>query len=447
MSLCPYFSAGDDGLDRWLERALELDEDTFEVVKGTLHDVRDRGSEAVLESAKRFDSASVTSAWVSEAEMSQATVPEHDLEAIKTSIEAVREFHQHQLEWITEGWEPIENSAYMWGVDATGAADTGFEGQKLLPVGSAGIYVPGGRASYPSSVIMNAIPAQVAGVGEITLATPAASDGGVHPAVLVAARELGLTKVLKCGGAAAIGAFAYGLDGELDRVDVIAGPGNKWVNEAKRQLWGRVGLDLYAGPSEVCVVADETCRPIAAAADWLTQVEHAPDNVGMLIASSRDLADRIVAEAEKLIEGSYKEQIIREALRDHGCVVISPDTDIAVDIVNRFAPEHLTLMVAEPDDLIPEIKNAGCILVGAETPQSAGDFVTGPSHTLPTGGAARFASPVNVMTFMKFQSVSSLTLTDLRELLPTLQRFGKMEGFPIHAQAAEVRFQEDKFKK
>jgi len=233
--------------------------------------------------------------------------------------------------------------------------------------------------------------------------------------------------------------LAYGYDG-FEGVDKVVGPGNKFVNEAKRQLWGRVGLDTYAGPSEVAVVVDETANPAWAAADWLSQIEHAEDNRGWLVASSADVATGVLEEIEKQLTVAPKEAIMRAALANHGIVIIVESREEAVEVVNMLAPEHMTLMVANPEQLVPGIRNSGCILVGDYTPQAAGDFVSGPSHTLPTAGASRFGSPVNVMDFLKFQSLSRFTREDLQALSPTIEVFGEIEGFPTHGRGGSIRF-------
>lgn len=426
-----------------------------------LEDVRKQGWKAAIKYTRRFDCPTLKAGQmeVSRQEISQARVPDYQHDAIVKSIERVRAFHEKQLSMITKGWKRITldllatTTAWEWRMPAREMEPTGFEGQRLLPLASVGVYVPGGKANYPSSVIMNCVPSLVAGVGKTIISTPPREDGSISPAVLVAARELGIETIVKCGGTQAVGLMAFGPHSGLEEmgaahfdwggVDKIAGPGNKWVNEAKRQLWGQVGLDTFAGPSEVCVMADETANPAFAAADWLTQVEHAEDNVGYLVTTTREVADRIVEEAEKQLKNSPREVVMREALRNHGLIVVGPSADYCGPITaSSLAPEHVNLMVRDTEAALNRVSNGGCVLLGDYTPQSAGDFVSGPSHTLPTGGAARFGSPVNVLDFLKFQSISCLKKEDLHELLPAIEAFGEMEGFPQHARGARIRFED-----
>ena len=422
-------------------------------------DVRQRGWKAAIKYTRKFDCPTLKASQmeVSKKEIDQARVPDYQHDAIVKSIERVRAFHEKQLSMITKGWKQIyverleKVRAWEWRMPAGDRESTGFEGQRLIPLASTGVYVPGGKANYPSSVIMNCVPALVSGVERVMICTPPREDGFISPAVLVAARELGIETIVKCGGAQAVALMAFGPQGQGEasprfdwgEVDKIVGPGNKWVNEAKRQLWGQVGLDTFAGPSEVCVVVDETANPAYAAADWLTQVEHAEDNVGLLITTTREVADQIVAEAERQLKGVPRESVMREALRHHGLIVAGPPADYCGPITaSSLAVEHVNLMVRDVESALNSVTDGGCVLLGDYTPQSAGDFVSGPSHTLPTGGAARFGSPVNVMDFLKFQSISCLTREDLQELLPTIEAFGEMEGFPQHARGARIRFED-----
>ncbi len=462
MSICPTFRFGDPKLDRWLNRAPEFDPEIIVAVAEIVRQVRERGSEAVLENARSFDAPEMSDLFVSEKEILAAEIPEHQAAAIRTSIERVREFHQVQLDVITNDWEELERG-WGWRTSATerevtadnapavqlgpfkipapqvgSTIESGMLGQRLLPLESVGIYVPGGKAYYPSSVIMNAVPAQIAKVTDIVVATPPRRDGSIHPAILFTCRELGIKRILKCGGAAAIAAMAHGIDG-LGRVDKIVGPGNKYVNEAKRQLWGAVGLDTYAGPSEVCVWALEDADPLFAAADWLTQIEHSEDNVGVVVAMSDKMAKDIIASADIQSLAAPRRETLRRALSHESCVVVVENADQAAEVINRFAPEHLSIIGAQAEGHVSRIQNAGCIAIGSFTPQSAGDYVSGPSHTLPTAGAARFGSPVNVQDFLRFSSLSMLEKEDLAMLAPVIEAFGEMEGFPTHAQGATIR--------
>jgi histidinol dehydrogenase len=415
------------------ERRLSFDSAVAEVVAATIADVKARGDAALLDSARRFDAPLLETLTVSDREIDTASVPPEHADPIRLSIERVRAFHEAQVDALMPG----RSSEHGW----TWSTDDGSLGQRILPVASAGIYVPGGKANYPSSVIMNAVPAQVAGVPTIAITTPALDDGTLSPAVLFAARELGITRLVKIGGAAAIAALALGTE-SVPRVDKIAGPGNKFVNEAKRQLWGQVGLDGYAGPSEVCVLADETTNAAWAAADLLTQVEHSEDNAGFLVCTSRAKLEEILDAAEAQIATAPRAATLRAALANEGAAFVARDLDEACDIVNAIAPEHLSIAIENPGAVLHKIQNAGCVLLGEYTPESAGDFVAGPSHTLPTSGAARFGSPVNVLDFLKLQSVIKLSRSQLQAITPAIEAFGDMEGFPTHARGASIRFDE-----
>jgi histidinol dehydrogenase len=425
------------------------DPSVAKTVAKTIEDVRRSGWQAAIKLTRKYDAPGLRASQfeVSSSELKAAEIPAIHYDAIRESIRRVTAFHERQLDVLTAGWTHSDLSegvpCWKWTMPATSLPGTGYEGQRLLPIASVGLYIPGGKASYPSSVIMNAVPAKVAGVNEIILCTPPRPDGSISPVVLVAARELGIETIVKCGGAQAIALMALGPYGERQTnkffswtpVQKVVGPGNKWVNEAKRQLWGQVGLDTFAGPSEVCIFATEDSNPDFAAADWLTQIEHAEDNVGYLLTNNRVVAERVIEAAERQLAGAPRETIMRQALAEHGLVIIGWMSDV-------LAAEHVSLMVSNPEAALKDIRDGGCVLMGDYTPQSAGDFCSGPSHTLPTGGAARFGGPVNVMDFLKFQSISSLTKEDLRELLPTIEAFGEMEGFPQHARGATIRFED-----
>ncbi len=425
----------DDVRRRLASREVCSDASIQTVVATTIASVRSHGDAAVLASAQRFDSDELTITRVSDEELDRATVSDDLSAAIEFAKGRIEAFHRQQLSSLTQGWEASGAGFRFSREDSIGAS----VGQRLLPVQRAGIYVPGGRASYPSSVLMNAVPAMVAGVAEIMLCTPARRDGTLLPAVLVALRSLGIRDVYKVGGAAAIAAMALGTP-SIKACDVIAGPGNVWVNEAKRQLWGTAGFDGFAGPSEVCVLVDDTANPAWVAADIITQIEHAPDNQAFLVGVDASLLQRVIDEIAQQVKVAHRAEIIRDAL-GHSMAIRCRNMDEACEIVNLIAPEHLTLDVSEPDVILPRVHNAGCVLLGSWTPESAADYSIGPSHTLPTAGAARFASPVNVMTFMKFQSVSRLdeaALSALREATSTL---AEAEGFPGHARGVNIRFE------
>jgi len=444
------------------KRGIHRDSETERVVRETIEDVRQRGDDALLENARKYDAPELQSISVSTSEIESASLPEHQAAAIEKSIRNSVNFHAEQKRFLINGFNlrvyrtleerqsegqlehSFESYAYWWrlfgGFKKPPPRPTPDIGQQLVPLRRVGAYVPGGAAAYPSSVIMNVIPAQAASVDAIFVATPARKDGTLHQAVLFALRHCGVVKTFKIGGAAAIAAMALGTE-LVPRVDKIVGPGNRFVNEAKRQLWGTVGLDGYAGPSEVCILADDEANARFAAADLLTQVEHAPDNAGFLVTLSRAKHEEIMAEVELQLAGAPREETMRKALANESMAFIARDLQQACEIVDAIAPEHLSIATRNPEKVMEKIHNAGCILLGEWTAESAGDFCMGPSHTLPTSGAARFGSPVNVLDFLKVQSVARLTREDLYELLPTIEAFGEMEGFPTHARGASIRFE------
>ena len=430
MSLCPVLRFGDPGLGRWLDRRPSFDVSLVRDVAQIIQSVSERGAEAVLEQTRRFDSPHVDSLFVDPT----AELDDEQAGAMRMAIQRVRDFHELQLETLTEGMTELGDT-WGWRTFSDDDRESGMVGQRLLPAASAGIYVPGGKASYPSSVVMNVVPARVAGVKRIVVCTPPQQDGTVSPAVLFACQELGVDVVLRAGGASAIAAMALGFDG-FDRVDVIAGPGNKFVNEAKRQLWGAVGLDSYAGPSEVCVVVGEGAHIRSAALDLLTQIEHAEDNVAVLVGLSETRIQDVLSEAETILETTERSSMMIRALQDHGVAVVCQNIEEACEVVDRFAPEHLALHVTDPQVYLQHIRNAGAVMMGRWTAQSIADYCEGPSHTLPTSGGARFASPVNAMTFLRFSSVSMLEQDDAAHLAPVAQTIAGMEGLPLHGEVA-----------
>lgn len=438
MSLCPVLDINDPALRRWQQRRPRPMPEVQDRVREILGEIEQGGEPAVRARVRQLDAPNLENLWVTDEELEAAMVDEAQLAAITKMIERVRDFHEVQLGVLTEGWEELDGT-YGWRMDAReGEEDTGLIGQRMMPVRRAGVYVPGGKADYPSSVAMNAIPAIVAGVQDVILASPPKQDGSLSAAMLVTARLLGLRRILKAGGAVAMGALAYGWEG-FEPVDLVVGPGNAYVNEAKRQLWGAVGVDQFAAASEVCVWAHEDAPADLAAADWLTQIEHAADNVGVLVVTSHEHAQEILKAAEDQLAFAERRESMRAALRDFGVVVVSPDAAKAVCFINALAPEHLSILTEDASQWIGDIRNAGCIAMGFNTPQSAGDYAAGPSHTLPTSGAARFGGPLNVQTFLKFQSLIHLSPGDLEVLAPVIETMGQLEGFPAHANGASVR--------
>lgn len=420
------------------KRSAIWDLETQTIVAGIISDVRNRGDAALLDSARRFDSPEVTSVRVSLQELEEASISAEQEDALRTAYERVHRFHQGQLWALTAGWQvEMSRPGRTWR-DGT---EERFVGQRMLSLPTAGVYVPGGNAAYPSSVLMNALPALVAGVGEVAVTTPARKDGSLPESVRVALRLCGISRVYKVGGAAAIAALALGTE-SIARVSKVVGPGNRFVNEAKRQLWGQVGVDGYAGPSEVCVLADVTANAAYAAADLLTQVEHAPDNSAFLVSPDEEKLNEILAEVEKQLSGAPREATMRTALAGKSLAIVARDMNEAIALVDEIAPEHLSLAVADPESILGRIRNAGCILMGELTPESGGDYCFGPSHTLPTSGAARWQSPVNVADFLKFQSLVRMDRAGLEELIPTIESLAHLEGFPAHANGATIRRRE-----
>jgi histidinol dehydrogenase len=443
------------------ERSVVRDAETERMVSDILAAVRSRGDSALLEFARKFDAPDQRELVTTRDQIEQAQIEERFDKAIELAAAQINMFHTGQFLVLTAGmartdsrfpiqqsWQGGERPSYSWDsrraterIDALSEPfPVGSRGQRYLPLSRVGVYVPGGNAIYPSSVLMNAIPAQVAGVREVIVASPARGDGEHPETIRVAMRYAGVSTGIRIGGAAAIGAMAFGTE-SIPRVDKIVGPGNRWVNEAKRQVWGEVGLDGYAGPSEVCVVVDESANPAFAAADLLTQVEHAPDNAGFLIATSHDVLQSVLRQVEVQLLGAPREATMRRALKENSMAIVAFSGMEAIDLINVIAPEHLTLSVKEPHRWLEHIVNAGCVLLGDWTPESAGDYCLGPSHTLPTSGAARWQGPVNVLDFLKVQSVSNLDRETLEFWNPVIEAFGEMEGFPAHARGASIRFE------
>jgi histidinol dehydrogenase len=422
-------------------RTIHRDENTTRIVAEIIEDVRMRGDQALLDNARKFDSPTVEGIRIEPSLIETAQFEPDQEMALMTSFHNVKGFHEEQKAAFLEGL----TGAHYWSFPKPSNTEQPFAepalGQIVRPLHSAGVYVPGGNAVYPSSVIMNAMPARIAGVPNIVVTTPCRKDGSIAPAVLRALKIVGVKEAFKIGGAAAIAALALGTE-SVPRVDKIVGPGNRFVNEAKRQLWGVVGLDGYAGPSEVCVLADETTIAKNAAIDLLTQIEHAPDNCGFLVCTDEAKFNEILSEIERLTKGAEREDTLRKALAGDSIAFLVKDMNEAIDIVNEIAPEHLSIATKDPEKVMLNIRNAGCILLGEWSPESAGDFCAGPSHTLPTSGAARFGSPVNVLDFLKVQSVINLSKSELKTMTSTIETFGRMEGFPIHGKGATIRFED-----
>jgi histidinol dehydrogenase len=381
-----------------------------------------RGDDALRELGRRFDGWAPApdqsfEVSASDLRLAAARLAPEDIAALEVAARRIREFHEHQVP----------------------RSSLGSGGLHLVtrPVRRAGVYAPGGRAAYPSTVLMTAIPARVAGVEEVVLATPPRADGSVPDAILAAAQIAGVDAVYRIGGAQAVAALAYGTP-SIPRVDVVAGPGNIYVTLAKKEVFGSVGVDGIAGPTEVMIVADESARPDFVAADLAAQLEHDPLAWGVLITDSPRLADRVEEELADLVRGLERAEIIREA---SCCLIVCADMDEALELADDFAPEHLLIVAGDADRLAARVRNAGAVFVGEWATVPLGDYVAGPNHTLPTSGAARFASPLGVHTFLKRTSVLSLARADLEELSDATVRLAHLEGLGAHAHAVEVRLE------
>ena len=337
--------------------------------------------------------------------------------------ERVAAFHQHQ----------VRNSFLVNEEDGI------LMGQKIIPLERVGLYVPGGTAAYPSSVIMNCIPAKLAGVKEIVMVTPPGKDGKIPPNILAAARICGVNRVFRVGGAQAIAALAYGTE-SVPRVDKIVGPGNQFVAEAKKQVFGKVGIDMVAGPSEILVIADGKCDPRIIAADLLSQAEHDKNASAVLVTDSEALAVAVQAAIEEQLPKLRREEIARASIDTNGKIIVADNLDTAVEIANEIAPEHLEVCVDQPFDYLDKIKNAGSIFLGRNCPEALGDYFAGPNHTLPTSGTARFSSPLSVDDFVKKTQYTYYTRPALEKAQPTVSIFAKQEGLTAHARSIDIRF-------
>jgi histidinol dehydrogenase len=397
-----------------------------DAVADILRTVAARGDAALLEYTARFDAFDAGGAAglrIGAAELAAAAdaVDPALLQSLRRAAENIRRFHERQRE---HGFVEIE-------------ADGTLLGQRVAPLRRVGVYVPGGRAAYPSSVLMNVIPASVAGVDEIVMVTPT-PGGEVLPVVLAAAHVAGVTEVLRIGGAQAVGALAHGTE-TIGRVDKIVGPGNKWVAEAKRQVFGVVDIDMVAGPSEILVIADDAADPVHVAADLIGQAEHDPDAIAWLVTTSAELASRVPGDVDALLARNPRRDVARAALEANGAIVVVDSLEDAAAVADLRAPEHLELLVREPLVLAGRIRNAGAIFLGASSPEPMGDYFAGPNHVLPTGGTARFASPLGVYDFVKRTSLIGLSPARLRRDADDVIRLAESEGLHGHAEAVRVR--------
>ena len=390
--------------------------------------VRTEGDAALYRYAEQFDRAKLDSLEVSSGEIDAALDRiDPDFRAtLELARDNIAEFHRHQLHEnfvITR-----ENGAVM--------------GQRYRPIERVGLYVPGGTASYPSTVLMDAIPAKIAGVKELVMVTPPASDGSIPDAILAAAKLAGVDRVFRMGGAQAVAALAYGTQ-SVPRVDKIVGPGNVYVATAKRKVFGQVAIDMIAGPSEILVLANDGCDAGCVAADLLSQAEHDKLATAVLVTTSARLADEVAREIERQLPMLPREDIARASIDANGKIILCDSMDEAIDAANRIAPEHLELCVEDPFTLLSRIENAGSIFMGRNVPEALGDYLAGPNHTLPTSGTARFSSPLSVDDFVKKSSFLYYPKDALREVCPHVASFARTEGLEAHARSIESRFTEE----
>ena len=405
--------------------------DVAGVVSAILEDVRANGDAAVLKYTEKFDGARLPTMLVSQAEIDEAmaeTEPEF-LDTLRLAERNIREYHEKQL----------RNSYFF---TRPGGA---VLGQKVLPIEKAGLYVPGGTAPYPSTVMMDVVPAKIAGCSEIIMCTPCGRDGRVNAAILAAAKIAGVTRIFKAGGAQAIAAMAFGTE-SIPRVDKIVGPGNAYVAEAKRQVYGKVAIDTIAGPSEVLVLADGKAAPRFVAADMLAQAEHDVLACAVLVTDSEELAKAVQAEIETQLASLERRDIARASIEDNGKIIVASDLARGIEIANAVAPEHLEICVDNPFDYLDAVKNAGSVFLGRNCPEPLGDYLGGTNHTLPTTGTARFGSPLSVDDFIKKIQYTYYPAEAFRRLAPDIARFAYKEGLTGHARSALIRLEEEESK-
>lgn len=407
-----------------LQRKSAFNAQALEVATGIVEDVRIRGDAALRELTSKLDGVEIDRFRVSHESIDEAVsrCDQRIAAALTRAAAQIREFHERQLE---QSWFAVRE-------------DGALVGAKVTPLDSVGVYVPGGRALYPSTLLMNALPASVAGVKRIVVVTPPSADGSLDPAILKACELSGVTEIYSVGGAQAIAALAYGTD-QIAAVDKITGPGNAFVAAAKKLVSGDVGIDMIAGPSEVCVVADESADPALVAIDLMAQAEHDPLATCYLVTFSADYADRVEKEISKHLADSTRAQITTASLEDQGLIVICADLEQALSAVNVIAPEHLELHIANPMESLGSIRHAGAIFLGEWTPEAVGDYVAGPNHTLPTGGTARFSSPLTVEQFVKKSSIIQYSRAALEADAPAIIAIAEHEGLWAHAQSVKLR--------
>jgi len=415
-------------LERILKRKEPPGGSEESTVKAILRDVKDRGDKAVFEYTKKYERWRLTTSTlkVTEIEIEEAfdCVEGSDIDTLRLASDRIEGFHKKQLHnsWITTEEEGV------------------ILGQLINPIQKVGIYVPGGKASYPSSVLMSAVPAKVAGVQKIVMVTPAL-DGRISPYVLIAASISGVDSIFKVGGAQAIAALAYGTE-TIPKVDKIVGPGNVFVSHAKRLVFGEVGIDMIAGPSEVLIISDGSGSPAHVAADLLSQAEHDEMAIPLLITDSKDFAKKVENELYDQLEVLERKEIAESSIERNGAIIITRDINESIELANSIAPEHLELAIERPFEVLNMVKNAGAIFLGHASPEAVGDYMAGPNHILPTRGTARFSSPLSVDDFLKKSSIVSFSLEALNRIGQDVVRIARMEGLEAHARSVEARIKE-----
>lgn len=424
-----YKSSEIEEVKKRLQRKASVEQDVLGSVKNIIADVAEKGDSALFECTKKYDGFELNEnnirATADEIKAAYKAVPEDLLETLKRSAENIRTFHEMQKR---EGYECSK--------------DGKVTGRLILPMQKAGVYVPGGKAAYPSSVLMNIIPAKIAGVEEIVMVTPPGKTGAIEPLTLVAADIAGADTILKIGGAQAVAALAYGTK-SVPKVDVITGPGNAYVAAAKREVYGLVGIDMIAGPSEVLIVADETAKPKYIAADFLSQAEHDEKAASVLLTTSAEIAEKSCKEIERQLSMLPRKDIAQQSVVDYGTVIVVSSINEAFDIANDFAPEHMEILTKDPWEDLKKVKNAGAVFLGEYSPEPLGDYFAGPNHVLPTSGTARFSSPLSVDDFIKKTNYICYDEKALKSCYQDVKRFAQAEGLDAHAKSAYIRFEEE----
>ena len=401
--------------------------DVSDIVTGIIENVKANGDKALFEYCEKFDKAVLTSLEVTEDEIEEAfnTVDPEFLRILRTAEKNIRGFHEKQ----------VRNSFII--NEKNGVVT----GQKITPIEKVGLYVPGGTAAYPSTVLMDSVPAKIAGCKEISIVTPPSKDGKVNPVILAAAKIAGVDRIFKVGGAQAVAALAYGTE-TVPKVDKIVGPGNAFVAEAKRQVFGMVSIDMIAGPSEILVLADGKSNPEFVAADLLSQAEHDKNASAVLVTDSMELAEKVSAALERQIPMLERQEIARVSIDNNGKIIVAEDITSGIEIANEIAPEHLELCLDNPFDYLDSIKHAGSIFMGRYCPEALGDYYAGPNHTLPTSGTARFSSALGVDDFVKKSQFTYYTEGALKEVYKDVAFFADKEGLTAHGKSATIRFEE-----